>query len=83
MGNLTSAGFDPYSFRIYENPNLISLNGLENLAISALRINDNVNLSNFCALPYSEDNDNLWLYETEGNAFNPTPTDLLEGNCSL
>ena len=65
---------------IQDNEELISLNGLENLisARSGLRITNNTNLSNFCALKvFSQNQNNRATFL--GNAINPTRQEFLDG----
>tara|TARA_B110001452_G_C15235765_1_gene427849 strand:+ start:2612 stop:3562 length:951 start_codon:yes stop_codon:yes gene_type:complete len=70
---------------IYNNNNLTSLTGLESLkSISQdLVIDSNMKLDNFCALKLLFDNTGLsGDYFIKDNGFNPTTTDLREGNCN-
>ena len=68
---------------ISDNPNLTSLDGLNGLKVdqASMRVNDNINLTDFCSLHYTYNG--YQGYECQGNAYNPTLQDLLDGNCRL
>lgn len=75
---------------IFSNNSLTSLTGLENLttidgSIDIGNFNDpNSSLSNFCALTNLYTNGNYGVNATliQGNAYNPTVQDIIDGNCS-
>jgi hypothetical protein len=70
---------------IYNNDNLTSLTGLESLkSISQdLVITNNMKLDNFCALELLFNNAGLsGNYYVKDNNFNPTKTNLINGNCN-
>ncbi|WP_299125378.1 hypothetical protein [uncultured Tenacibaculum sp.] len=70
---------------IYNNDNLTSLTGLESLkSISQdLVIDNNMKLDNFCALELLFNNSGLsGNYYVKDNSFNPTKTNLIDGNCN-
>lgn len=78
---------------IINNDQLTNLNGLENLtsvgdpwsplANPDLSITDNKSLSDFCALTKLFQNEIPTDWRINSNAFNPTASDLLKGNCAL
>ncbi|MDN3725500.1 hypothetical protein QRD02_14010, partial [Aequorivita sp. SDUM287046] len=70
---------------ITDNDNLTNLNGLNNLIEvgQQMRIWQNSNLSDFCALTDLCVSGNLSSFSAENNAYNPTKQDIIDGNCSL
>lgn len=74
--------------RISDNDNLQNINGLSNMSLvrRKLHIRRNTSLTDFCGI------ENLVLngliccgydgYLAEGNAYNPTQQDIIDGNCS-
>lgn len=69
---------------IYNNDNLTSLVGLESLKSinQDLVIEDNMKLENFCALELLFSNSGLsGNYYVKDNSFNPTKTNLIDGDC--
>ncbi len=71
-------------FRIKDNENLKSLNGLNNLEdIFTLNVTDNLQLSDFCALQNLFSMDSQNSFHAKRNAFNPTKQDIIDGNCNL
>lgn len=78
---------------ILNNDRLESLKGLENLVSVGnpdlslgrpdLTIWNNKSLTDFCALNDLFENADVFEWEFEKNAFNPTSNDFIEGNCAL
>ncbi|MAZ72698.1 MAG: hypothetical protein CMC70_06090 [Flavobacteriaceae bacterium] len=73
------------SFLLLFSNDLQTLDGLENLvAVRSIDIGSNELLSDFCALENLIANGTkLEEYFVQGNAYNPTQQDILDGNCSL
>ena len=83
LQNLTITGYD---LTIIQNSSLTSLDGLENLSTVAgsLSIIWNVTLADLCGLQTLLIGNGLsYGYQVEGNLFNPTEQDIIDGNCSL
>ncbi len=71
-------------FNIRNNGGLTSLNGLNGLLnIWQIRLLDNTNLLDFCALQNAFTINGQTFYTATGNAYNPTKQDIIDGNCSL
>jgi hypothetical protein len=69
---------------ITDNKGLISLDGLENLnVLSRFQVNANIDLVDYCAVRNLFLNGNFnGSYFVNGNTFNPTQQDIIDGNCS-
>ena len=75
---------DTFGLQIFENQNLLSLDGLQNITIcrNQIYIQDNPLLTDFCALSDLIQNGGLlgdWL--TEFNAYNPELSQMQAGQC--
>ncbi len=85
LSNFESVTFEGFgSFVISNNEELSTLNGLESLIEIAgfLSINENPQLSNFCALENLLNTDTPSNFDIYQNLFNPTIQDILDGNCT-
>jgi hypothetical protein len=83
LANLSSVGF---VLNLRNNDSLMNLNGLSALVNvgNGLKITHNNDLSNFCGLQNFLINGTLeGEYIVHNNAYNPTPQDIIDGNCSL
>lgn len=77
--------------RIYVgyNDSLTNLNGFENISerINGFEITNNPLLSDFCGFNNYFTNPNSWIpsvnFDVYGNLYNPTSSDLQNGDCSL
>lgn len=71
-------------FTLQQNPQIVDLNGLQNVEslTGNISIRDNSSLSNLCGLraglSYAFSNN----YDVTGNLFNPSLQDLIDGDCS-
>ncbi len=70
---------------INENSNLSSLIGLDAVLTvdEDILIIDNPVLNNLCDLQILMQNGFSGAYSVEGNAYNPTQQNIIDGNCSL
>ncbi len=74
------------SIFIEKNPLLTNLDALNNLNTIGkdLEIMENIALTNLCGLQTVVENNGPGnIYKVNGNAYNPTRQDILDGNCSL
>lgn len=72
------------TFTLKNNENLKSLNGLEGLDfIDTFRIENNLTLNDFCAIEVVLTEDPSSYFYTNGNSYNPTKQDIIDGNCML
>lgn len=75
LGNVDCTG----SVEIVDNDSIISLDGLENVPATCVhRITDNPILEDFCTLQSSE---RIYTFYVWNNLYNPSSTDILNGNC--
>jgi hypothetical protein len=80
-----------YDIEISDNPQLTSLNGFDNLDAfgtypngAIFTVANNQSLVDFCALQYLfTEGFYLGGFPFYGNAYNPTPGDIENGNCSI
>jgi len=71
---------------IYGNPTLLNIDGLSNLGsiTSDLSIIENTSLTDLCGITYLLEQGPLCCnYYVGGNAYNPSESDILNGDCSL
>ena len=85
LSNLTTIEGD--YILISNNENLIDLNGLANANMTyfgaVVRILSNTQLTDLCGLTFLILNSDIIQYQVEGNLYNPTEQDIIDGNCSL
>lgn len=84
LTNITFLNISKYftQLTITENPKLENLLGIENATvIENIQIVNNDNLTNFCAINQTTAS-TIGGFELDGNAFNPTKQNLINGICS-
>jgi hypothetical protein len=81
LNGLTSVG---QILEINSNAALINLNGLSDLTIvgKELNVTNNASLINLCGLQNLMNQGFSGEYIVEGNTYNPTKEELIDGNCS-